>query len=216
MSLSDYWLSDCLHLWQRLWIPSLCLSAHLTPVHNHRLFTGLWVYLALVASGFWGLILGLSDYPLPVWKVKSCLYKHLRLVPPHSLTVRSSGPSSRSSPFPRPTPGAAGEWDRCPHPRHRESHQPPVPAPDPATSSSPTGSWELRPHGQLQPQSSDPPDPEPMQLSHANFPRLNSSDQHLCIYCGGAGHLVTSCQSKAATCQWVKGSWRAQPFSHPL
>ena len=46
--------------------------------------------------------------------------------------------------------------------------------------------------------------PEPMQLRHAQLSQQECQrrrDNHLCLYCGGAGHLLTSCSLKGAARQ---------------
>ena len=54
-----------------------------------------------------------------------------------------------------------------------------------------------------------------------DVPRLSVAEQQwwrdnlLYLCCGKAGHLL-SCPLKDAARQWVRGSWRASPPSHPL
>ena len=52
----------------------------------------------------------------------------------------------------------------------------------------------------LRPRHSDPPDSEPMQLSHTRLSQQECHwryDRHLCMYCGGADYLLCSCLLKA-------------------
>ena len=51
------------------------------------------------------------------------------------------------------------------------------------------------------PQSPDRTDPEPMQLGHTKLSEAECQrcrDQHLCMYCGGAGNIRISCPLRAA------------------